>query len=411
MIFVGFGFLMVFLKNNSWCSIGFNYLIACWAIQVTLLFNGFWFQIIEYHHDPHHEWYKIPLNYIALINADFGAGAVLISFGAILGKCSIFQLWVMATIECFFFALNGIIIIDLFKVFDIGGSMAIHIFGAFFGLSVSLFYQPKKAIEDKLGMGVGNYLSDLVSMIGTIFLFCFWPSFNAALGSGAAMHRSIINTFLSITSSVIASIIVAKMTHEGKLEMEIVLNASLAGGVAVGSACDIIVMPFGAMLTGFVSGIVSSFGFAYLSKYLQKKLNLHDTCGVLNLHGMPGLIGGFVSAIVASRGEGNFGPMFSTYFKLGRDAQTQAGFQLAGTFLSLGLAIFGGLLTGYLTSRPWFQPPPEYALFDDRYHWDACVIEHEQLHELKQDVTRAAAGSKVSNFEDEEDDKLVGASK
>lgn len=32
MIFVGFGFLMVFLKNNSWCSIGFNYLIACWAI-------------------------------------------------------------------------------------------------------------------------------------------------------------------------------------------------------------------------------------------------------------------------------------------------------------------------------------------------------------------------------------------
>ncbi len=32
MIFVGFGFLMVFLKNNSWTSIGFNYLIASWAI-------------------------------------------------------------------------------------------------------------------------------------------------------------------------------------------------------------------------------------------------------------------------------------------------------------------------------------------------------------------------------------------
>lgn len=32
MIFIGFGFLMVFLKNNSWCSIGFNYLIACWAV-------------------------------------------------------------------------------------------------------------------------------------------------------------------------------------------------------------------------------------------------------------------------------------------------------------------------------------------------------------------------------------------
>lgn len=163
-------------------------------------------------------------------------------------------------------------------------------------------------------------------MIGTLFLFCFWPSFNAALGDGASMHRAIINTYLSISSSVIASIIVAKATHEGKLEMEIVLNASLAGGVAVGSAADIIVMPFGAMLAGFVTGIISSFGFAYLSKYLQQKINLHDTCGVLNLHGMPGLIGGLISAIVASRGQGNFGDQYSRIFKQGRDAQTQAGF-------------------------------------------------------------------------------------
>jgi len=90
MIFVGFGFLMVFLKNNSWCSIGFNYLIACWAIQICILFTGFWHQIIEYHANPQREWHKIKLNYKNLILADFGAGAVLISFGAILGKCSIF---------------------------------------------------------------------------------------------------------------------------------------------------------------------------------------------------------------------------------------------------------------------------------------------------------------------------------
>jgi ammonium transporter Rh len=389
MIFVGFGFLMVFLKDNSWCSIGFNYLIACWAIQICILFNGFWHSIMMYHEDPDFHWHKIQLNYLTLINADFGAGAVLISFGAILGKCSIFQLWAMATIEVFFYSLNAEILLVIFKVFDIGGSMVIHIFGAFFGLSVAMFYQPKAAIEDKYGMGVGNYLSDLVSMIGTLFLFCFWPSFNGAIGDGAGMHRAIINTYLSITSSVIASIFVAKATHKGKLEMEIVLNASLAGGVAIGSAADIIVMPFGAMLCGFVSGIISSLGFAYLSKYLQQKIGLHDTCGVLNLHGMPGLIGGFVSAIVASRGEGNFGAAYTLYYKQGRDAQTQAGFQLAGTFLTLGIAIFSGLLAGYITSRPWFQPPPVIALFDDRYHWDACTIEHEELHDLKQDVTKA----------------------
>lgn len=201
---------------------------------------------------------------------------------------------------------------------DIGGSMIIHTFGAFFGLSVTLFYQGKEAIEDKKGMGIGNYLSDLVSMIGTLFLFCFWPSFNAATGVGAAQHRAIINTYLSISTSVIASIIVAKATHSGRLEMEIILNASLAGGVAVGASADIICAPAGAMVAGFVTGTISSFGFAYLSGALRRLINLHDTCGVLNLHGMPGVIGGIVSAIVASRGQYNFGNQYSRYFTSGR---------------------------------------------------------------------------------------------
>lgn len=178
-------------------------------------------------------------------------------------------------------------------------------------------------------MGQGNYLSDLVSMIGTLFLFCYWPSFNAALGSGAAMQRAIINTYLSISCSVIAAIIVAKLTHHGKLEMEIILNASLAGGVAVGSAADIIILPFGAMIAGFVTGCVSSFGFAYLSKFLQRTIKLHDSCGVLNLHGMPGVIGGIISAIVASRMDldETFGDNYSDYKLVeGRSASTQAGF-------------------------------------------------------------------------------------
>jgi ammonium transporter Rh len=144
-------------------------------------------------------------------------------------------------------------------------------------------------------------------MIGTLFLFCYWPSFNAALagafGQGASMQRALVNTYLGIVCSVVAAIITSKLTHGGKLEMEIILNSSLAGGVAVGSAADIIVLPHGAMIAGFITGIVSSLGFAYLSKFLQRTIKLHDTCGVLNLHGMPGLIGGIIAAIVASRGD------------------------------------------------------------------------------------------------------------
>jgi ammonium transporter Rh len=32
MIFIGFGFLMVFLKTHCWSSIGFNYIIAAWCL-------------------------------------------------------------------------------------------------------------------------------------------------------------------------------------------------------------------------------------------------------------------------------------------------------------------------------------------------------------------------------------------
>ena len=75
----------------------------------------------------------------------------------------------------------------------------------------------------------------------------------------------------------------------------------------MGANADIIAEPYGAMLAGFIAGCVSGLGYAYIQPFLARKINLHDTCGVHNLHGMPGLIGGIVSAIVASRGVGNFG--------------------------------------------------------------------------------------------------------
>ena len=45
------------------------------------------------------------------------------------------------------------------------------------------------------------------------------------------------------------------------------------------------------------------------------------------------------------------------------------------------------MLTGFIASREWFQPPPSEALFDDKHHWANCVIEHEELHELKNQMT------------------------
>jgi len=78
---------------------------------------------------------------MSVINGDFAAGAVLITFGALLGKCSLFQLWAVATFEVFFYSMNESICYNILGIYDIGGSIVIHAFGAFFGISVALFYQ------------------------------------------------------------------------------------------------------------------------------------------------------------------------------------------------------------------------------------------------------------------------------
>ena len=42
MIFIGFGFLMAYLKTHSWTSIGYNFVISSFALQLTILVVGFW---------------------------------------------------------------------------------------------------------------------------------------------------------------------------------------------------------------------------------------------------------------------------------------------------------------------------------------------------------------------------------
>jgi len=82
-----------------------------------------------------------------------------------------------------FYTLNDRIANVIYNVKDIGGSMTIHTFGAYFGLAASYFFQPNRAIEDKHKKNNFNYYSNIIAMIGTLFLFMYWPSFNAALGN------------------------------------------------------------------------------------------------------------------------------------------------------------------------------------------------------------------------------------
>lgn len=75
----------------------------------------------------------------------------------------------------------------------------------------------------------------------------------------------------------------------------------------MGACSDIIVNPGFAMLTGAIAGGLAALGYIYGNNWCKKHLNLHDTCGVQFLHGIPGIYGGIVSAICAAAGNYNFG--------------------------------------------------------------------------------------------------------
>ena len=59
-----------------------------------------------------------------------------------------------------------------------------------------------------------------------------------------------------------------------------------------------IVQPVGALIIGFLAGLLSTTGYAYIKPILASKINLHDTCGVNNLHGMPAIFAAIVSVII-----------------------------------------------------------------------------------------------------------------
>lgn len=61
----------------------------------------------------------------------------MITFGAVLGRASLSQLTLMVLLETALYSLNAHIVFYVIGASDIGGSLVIHAFGAFFGLGVA----------------------------------------------------------------------------------------------------------------------------------------------------------------------------------------------------------------------------------------------------------------------------------
>ncbi|XP_072217820.1 ammonium transporter Rh type A [Leuresthes tenuis] len=354
MIFIGFGFLMTFLKKYGFSSVGVNLLLAAFGLQWGLFMQGIW----------HMDHGMIKIDIFKMINADFSTATVLISFGAVLGKTSPVQLLIMTILEITIFSINEHLVANILEANDVGASMIIHAFGAYFGLAVArVLYRP--SLRDGHENDGSVYHSDLFAMIGTVFLWMFWPSFNSAIADpGFTQLTAVINTYLSLAACVLSAYAISSLVeHKGKLDMVHIQNATLAGGVAVGTCADMNIEPFGAMLIGLTAGIISTLGFKYLSPILASNLGIQDTCGVHNLHGMPGILGGLAGIVAVALGKKN----------------GSAAMQAAALASSLGFALIGGVITGLIMKLPFWGQPPDQNCFDDSIYWE--VPEEEEEHE------------------------------
>ncbi len=336
MLLIGFGFLMVFVRRYGFGAVTGTYLVVAVALPLYILLraNG----IFGHHLDPH--------TLDAILFAELAAATCLIAMGAVLGRLRVFQYALLALLVVPLYLLNEWIVLDdafgLTTGFqDTAGSIVIHAFGAYFGLAMSIVlttaYQRSQPIES-------DHTSDRFAMLGSMVLWLFWPSFATALVPLEDMPQTVANTLLALSGATIATYFLSNKLNGGKTSMVDMANAALAGGVGIGSVCDI-VSPTGAFGIGLLAGSISVIGYVFLLPALENKFKLFDTCGVHNLHGLPGLLGGF-SALLVVPGI--------------------AGAQLTGIGISMGIAIVGGLVAGAIiratgTTREPYEDSVEFT--------------------------------------------------
>lgn len=336
MLLIGFGFLMVFVRRYGFGAVTGTYLVVAVGLPLYILLraNG----IFGHQLSPH--------TLDALLFAELSVATALIAMGAVLGRLRVFQYALLALLVVPLYLLNEWLVLDDaigyttgFK--DAAGSIVIHAFGAYFGLSMSIVlttaYQRTKPIES-------DHTSDRFAMLGSMVLWLFWPSFATALVPLENMPQTVVNTLLALSGATIATYFLSSKLHHGKTSMVDMANAALAGGVAIGSVCDV-VSPTGAFGIGLLAGAVSVLGYVFLQPVLESKFKLVDTCGVHNLHGMPGLLGGMSAFLVVP---------------------DVAIAQFNGMMITLFIAIVGGLTAGVIiratgTTREPYEDSVEFT--------------------------------------------------
>ena len=256
MMFVGFGYLMTFLRWYGLSAVGLTMMITCLGVETSLISQAFVATMTG-------KGASFEVDLMVILQANFAVAAFLISFGGLIGKVNPPQLVIMVVCETIFYTINKFMLEEKIQINDVGGTVVIHMFGAYFGLVIAyMLGVPLINLKEK-----ASYVSDIFSLLGTVILWVYWPSFVAgATPAGTPdAELQLVQTILALSAAAVTTFAMSSFTSEdGKIRPVDVQNATLAGGVSIGILAGTPLTAAGALLVGSAAGALSTFGFSHV---------------------------------------------------------------------------------------------------------------------------------------------------
>ncbi len=184
---------------------------------------------------------------------------------------------------------------------DYAGSCAIHMVGGIAALVGAIFLGPRigKYVRDEKGKVIkvnaipGHSIT--LGALGVFILWLGWYGFNGAAATSVSELASIFLTTTIAPSVATVTTMIYTWIKNGKPDVSMCLNASLAGLVGVTAGCDAF-DAIGATVVGIVSGIL----VVVVVEVLDLKLHIDDPVGAVGVHMANGIWGTIAVGLLAN---------------------------------------------------------------------------------------------------------------
>jgi len=195
---------------------------------------------------------------------------------------------------------------------DFAGSTVVHTIGGMVSLAGAIILGPRAgrifARDNKLLGGLPPPHSLPLASLGAFLLWFGWYGFNPGSTLSAmdaqGIGRIAANTTLAACTGGLGTMIFGVWfgPTKGKFDLALTINGLLGGLVAITCPCYW-VSPLGAIILGFVAGIV-----VYLGVYVLEWFRIDDPVGAVSVHGFAGIWGTLSLGLFACGKYGATGP-------------------------------------------------------------------------------------------------------